>query len=81
MTLMLNSPKDVREFIKEFIVKLGSGELEGVKHPGVIVQSLNCWLKCWELEQSNEIEKRIIALEKRSQERCNHERQSEYELD
>lgn len=73
--LVLNEPKDIREYIRGFIVKLGSGELEGVKNPGVIVQSLNCWLKCWELENSREIEKRLDKIEKHLQEKgVNHEK-------
>jgi hypothetical protein len=78
--MKMEEPKDVREFIKEFIVKVGSGEMEGVKSPGVIIQALNCWLKCWELEQDTEIERRLIAIENKIQEGGFHERQREREF-
>jgi hypothetical protein len=75
--MKMESPRDVREFIKDFIVKINSGELD-LKNPGVTCQLLNVWLRAYELEQNLEIEKKIAALEKRITEN-HYERQKEFE--
>jgi F0F1-type ATP synthase epsilon subunit len=78
--MKLENCKDVRDFIKDFIVQINDGSLE-LKQPGVVIQALNCWLKAYQIEQESEIEKRLSELEKKIQERGNHEREREFELD
>lgn len=46
-----------------------------------MIQALNCWLKAYQIEQESEIEKHINELEKKIQERRNHEREREFELE
>jgi hypothetical protein len=77
--MRLETPKDVREFVKEFIVKVGSGELEGVSNPGVIIQALNVWLKSYQIEREEVIEKRLDKLEQKIKEIHYEKRERELE--
>ncbi len=67
MVLNLQNPKDVRNYIQEFIVSINSGELD-IPKPAITIQALHLWLKCWTVEQDVEIVKRLEQLERKVQE-------------
>jgi hypothetical protein len=61
----LNDPSDVRNLIKSWLRDVAeTGELpfEG-RVGGVVVQMLNVWLKAYEVEKIEDIEKRLADLE------------------
>jgi len=64
--LRLKEPADVRALIKRWlsgVVETGNLPFEkGVG--GVVVQMLQTWLKSYELEKLEDVEKRIEALER-----------------
>ena len=62
--LKLNDPADVRNLIKSWLKDVAeTGKLPFEKDGGVIVQMLNVWLKSYEMERLEDIEKRLTALE------------------
>ena len=63
--LKLNDPADVRNLIKSWLKDVAdTGKLPFEKDGGVIVQMLNVWLKSYEMERIEDIEKRLSELEK-----------------
>jgi len=63
--LKLKEPSDVRNLIKRWLAEVAeTGKLpfEG-NTGGVTVQLLNCWLKAYEVEKIEDIDKRLTALE------------------
>jgi hypothetical protein len=72
--LVLETPKDIRELIKGWIQEVTvSGGLP-FKDGGVVVQMLNIFLKSYQVELEQDIEKRVEKLEK-SMERRIRERE------
>ena len=66
--LKLNDPADVRNLIKSWLKDVAdTGKLPFEKDGGVIVQMLNVWLKSYEMERIEDIEKRLEKLEKERQ--------------
>lgn len=64
--LKLNDPGDVRNLIKSWLKDVAdTGKLPFEKDGGVIVQMLNVWLKSYEMERLEDIEKRLTALEEK----------------
>ena len=62
--LKLNDPADVRNLIKSWLKDVAeTGKLPFEKDGGVIVQMLNTWLKSYEMERIEDIEKRLEKLE------------------
>ena len=62
--LKLNDPADVRNLIKSWLKDVAeTGKLPFEKDGGVIVQMLNTWLKSYEMERIEDIEKRLTELE------------------
>lgn len=62
--LKLNDPSDVRNLIKSWLRDVAdTGKLPFEKDGGTIVQMLNVWLKSYEMEKIEGIEKRLEALE------------------
>jgi len=61
----LNAPVDVRNLIKSWLRDVAeTGELPFKSNTGgVVVQMLNVWLKAYEVEKIEDIEKRLEALE------------------
>jgi hypothetical protein len=60
----LNEPKDIRELIRSWIAE--ACELKRLpfdKDGGTIVQLLNVWLRSYETDKLEDIEKRVEALE------------------
>ncbi len=67
--LKLNEPKDVRNLIKSWLKDIAeTGELpfEG-RLGGVVVQMLNVWLKSYELEKLEDVDKRLAVLEEKKE--------------
>lgn len=64
--LKLKDPSDVRNLIKNWIRDVAeTGELPFKGNAGgITVQLLNCWLKAYEVEKIEDIEKRLQELEK-----------------
>ena len=58
----LRTPEDVRRIIQRIASRafVESSELDNA---GKISQLLGCWLKAWELDKLENIEKRLEALE------------------
>jgi hypothetical protein len=63
--LKLNAPEDVRNLIKNWLRDVAdTGELPFKGNTGgVVVQMLNVWLKAYEVEKIEDIEKRLELLE------------------
>ena len=63
--LKLKEPSDVRNLIKRWLAEVAeTGELPFKGNTGgVVVQMLNTWLKSYELEKLEDVEKRLIVLE------------------
>jgi len=63
--IKLKDPSDVRNLIKNWIRDVAeTGELPFKGNTGgVVVQMLNVWLKSYEMEKVEDIEKRLEALE------------------
>jgi hypothetical protein len=62
--LSLDGPKDIRELIRKWIAE--ACELKRLpfeKDGGTIVQLLNVWLRSYETDKLEDIEKRLSALE------------------
>ena len=61
----MNAPVDVRNLIKSWLRDVAeTGELPFKSNTGgVVVQMLNVWLKAYEVEKIEDIEKRLEALE------------------
>jgi hypothetical protein len=62
--LTLNDPKDIRELIRQWLQE--ACELKRLpfeKDGGTIVQLLNVWLRSYETDKMEEIEKRLEKLE------------------
>ncbi len=80
MVLNLDSPKDVRELIKKFIQEMDEDGFQ-IPQPGAVANLLNVVLRCYEMEQEQEIVKRLDILEKKIQEvlYAKEERQKERE--
>lgn len=60
----LREPKDVRRVVQRIVSKAFQEGSE-LEHAGKISQLMGCWLKSWELEKIDDIEKRLSVLEKR----------------
>ena len=62
--LKLKDPVDVQNLIKSWLrVVAETGKLPFEKDGGTIVQMLNVWLKSYEMNKLDEIERRLGALE------------------
>jgi hypothetical protein len=62
--LELNEPKDIRELIRSWIAEVCELKiLPFEKDGGTIVQLLNVWLRSYETDKLEDIEKRVEALE------------------
>jgi hypothetical protein len=63
--LKLKDPSDVRNLIKSWLSDvIATGDLPFEKGiGGVVVQMLQVWLKSYEIEKLEDVEKRIKALE------------------
>ena len=62
--LDLKDPKDIRELIRQWLLE--ACELKRLpfeKDGGTIVQLLNVWLRSYEADKLEDIEKRLAALE------------------
>jgi len=64
--LKLKDPSDVRNLIKSWLRDVAeTGELPFKGNVGgVVVQMLNTWLKSYEMEKLEDVEKRLAELEK-----------------
>ena len=64
--LKLKEPADVRNLIKNWLRDVAeTGELPFKGNTGgVVVQMLNVWLKAYEVEKIEDIEKRLSELER-----------------
>lgn len=64
INLTLNEPKDIRELIRSWIAEACEKKrLPFEKDGGTIVQLLNVWLRSYETDKIEEIEKRLEKLE------------------
>ncbi len=62
--LDLDGPKDLRELIRSWIAEACERKrLPFERDGGTIVQLLNVWLRTYETEKLEDIEKRLAALE------------------
>jgi hypothetical protein len=61
--LNLETPKDARNLICDVLTEIRDGETMA-ENAGKICNLLQVWLKCYQIEQISEIEKRLEALEK-----------------
>jgi hypothetical protein len=62
--LELKEPKDIRELIRQWIAEACEMKrLPFDKDGGTIVQLLNVWLRSYETDKLEDIEKRVEALE------------------
>jgi hypothetical protein len=62
--LELNEPKDIREMIRLWIAEACEKKrLPFEKDGGTIVQLLNVWLRSYEVDKLEDIEKRMDVLE------------------
>jgi len=62
--LKLKDPVDVQNLIKSWLrVVAETGKLPFEKDGGTIVQMLNVWLKSYEMNKLDDIERRLGALE------------------
>lgn len=61
----MKEPADIRNLIKKWLSEvIESGNLPFEKGTGgVVVQMLQVWLKSYEMEKLEDVEKRITALE------------------
>ena len=64
--LKLKVPSDVRNLIKRWLAEVAeTGELPFKGNTGgVVVQMLNTWLKSYELEKLEDVDRRLNVLEK-----------------
>ena len=62
--LKIETPEDARDLICDVLSELKDGETMA-EHAGKICNLLQVWLKCYQIEQICDIEKRLDALEKR----------------
>ena len=64
LRLQLNDPKDVQEYVRRLLrVLKNQGPEAEVANLGKISQILSVWLKSYELNRLEDIEKRLKALE------------------
>ena len=61
----LEEPKDVRSLIKSWLADVCDSGALPFEGGGIVVQMLNVWLKSYEMEKMNEVEKRLLELEGR----------------
>lgn len=61
--LKLETPEDARDLICDVLSEIKDGETMA-EHAGKICNLLQVWLKCYQIEQICDIEKRLDALEK-----------------
>lgn len=62
--LKLSEPKDIRELIRQWLQEACEQKrLPFEKDGGTIVQLLNVWLRSYETDKMEDIEKRVEALE------------------
>ena len=61
--LKLETPEDARDLICDVLSEIKDGETMA-EHAGKICNLLQVWLKCYQIEQISDIEKRLDALEK-----------------
>ena len=62
----LRTPEDARRVVKRLVNECFRQGRE-VEMMGRITNALNTWLKAWEMEKSEELEKRVEELEERMQ--------------
>lgn len=60
--IALNTPQDARRIVRRIIDKAFEEKTE-LENAGRISQLLGNWLKAWELDKISDIEKRLTALE------------------
>jgi len=60
--IALNSPQDARRIIRR-IIDRAFAEGQELESAGRISQLMSCWLKAWELDKINDMEKRLTELE------------------
>ena len=61
--ITLKTPEDARKVLRRVIDRAFAEGVE-LEAAGQISALMHCWLKAWELDRLNEIEKRLNALEK-----------------
>lgn len=65
LRLQLNTPADVREYIRRLLRNLKcKGDDAEIESLGRVSQLLGVWLKSWELDKISDIEMRLEAIEK-----------------
>lgn len=62
--MKVNKPSEVRDLIIQIIEDILEHK-KTIPQAGSISHMLGVWLKAWELEKTNELEKRVAALEAR----------------
>lgn len=63
--LNLETPADARDLICDVLTEIRDGNTMA-EHAGKICNLLQVWLKCWQIEQISDIERRLAALEQQS---------------
>lgn len=67
LRIKLNNPRDVQEYIRRLLRNLKErGPDAEIEYLGRISQILSVWLKSYELNKLNDIERRLEELEKAS---------------
>lgn len=61
--IALKKPDDARRLIRRVLAQMFEQKVE-VESAGKIANLLTCWAKLWELEKTEDLEKRLEALEK-----------------
>jgi len=65
LRLQLNTPADVREYIRRLLRNLKcKGDDAEIESLGRVSQLLGVWLKSWELDKISDIESRLAAVER-----------------
>jgi hypothetical protein len=62
--LRLETPEDARDLICDVLSEIRDCDTMA-EHAGKICNLLQVWLKCYQIEQISEIERRLVVLEKR----------------
>jgi hypothetical protein len=63
--LKLKDPADVRNLIKAWLTDVVENGQLPFENGGTVVQLLNTWLKAFEAEKIEDVEKRLAVLERR----------------
>ena len=60
--IALKKPDDARRLIRRVLAQMFEQKVE-VENAGKVANLLTCWAKLWELEKTEDLEKRLEALE------------------